>query len=379
MVNFIVFLFIWSFGDSTLAKTQEPKPEIKLTMQSFLISMKELKPFMLSYDHFAAPENKTDLVKKINTFAKLAATGEALDLQTKPGFNVTYNLLGKHLKEIEHLYSAGATESAWHRLNATGHFCIGCHSRFPGPISSLNYSWPDVDSAGRLEKPEFKEAEFLFFSHQYQKSLEILNRLISSHSDPKQIGELPQIFERKIFYFARIQRDPKAAIDSLNKDLKNPNLPTEIKDRIKTWIPAFTRLGQEVKKFPKQPSDQVLLSKAKTLILKQKSELKVDLGDPQTISILWISGLLYERVLKGDTSAEMPDFLYLLAKVERAFQSIRIYSLADIYLKQCVELFPKSPIARTCFNDYSVSMKQKYHLRPETIQNSIDSLGDLLK
>lgn len=379
MAHFFILIVLPLIGLSSFAKTKELKPEIKLTMQSFLISMKELKPFMLSYDHFAAPENKADLVKKLNTFARLAASGEGLDLQTKPGFNVTYNLLGKHLKEIEHLYSAGATESAWHRLNATGHFCIGCHSRFPGPISSLSYSWPDSDSAARLEKPEFKEAEFLFFSHQYQKSLEILNRLISSHSDPKVAGDLPQIFERKIFYFARIQREPKAAILSLKKDLKNPNLPNEVKERIKTWITAFGRLDQELKKFPQQPSDQVLLSKAKALILKQKSELKVDLGDPQTISILWISGLLYERVLKGDTSAEMPDFLYLLARVERAFQSIRIYSLADIYLKQCVELFPKSPIARTCFNDYSVSMKQKYHLRPETIQNSIDSLGDLLK
>lgn len=361
------------------AKTADEAFDIKAVMYSFLGAMQGLKSYMVSYADFSNPENKEDVIQRLKDFSKLVETGKPLEVEASPGFSVTYDLMVKHLHEVEHLYSAGATESAWQRLNATGNFCLGCHSRLPREIQTRAFNWGRQGFGVEPLNGSYKDAEFLFLQHQYLPALEMMNRLVRTHEDKNNRKDLDAIFERKINYYARILRNPKLGIESLEQDLKNPHLPTLIQADIRTWIDGFKNLKVVLEKWPQKPSDMQLLTKAKEIVGAETSERRLALGDSQTIPTLWISGLLYERVFMGGNQPEMAEFLYLLAKAERHLQSLRIYSLADVYLKQCVELFPKQPIARKCYSDYSVSLKQKYRIVPEAIQNSIEALGKTLQ
>lgn len=359
------------------AVSSAEQPDIKAVMHSFLGSMQALRPEMLSKDEFSAPANKEVVLEKLKEFSARVDEGKPFEVKKSVGFSVTYDLLGRHVREIDHLYRAGATDAAWQRLNATAQFCVGCHTRLPRPVRMEAYQW-----AGRGEKPvegTVKDAEFLFLAHQYPAALDLMNRLIRNHENPKEAGDLSALFERKIAFYARIQRDPAAAIKSLREDLKSKNLPERYRADLQTWIKGFESLQKATKSFPKSPKDPQLLAKAKAILGADTSERRLALGDSQTIPTLWISGLLYERVYAGKDSPDMAEFLYWLARAERNLESVRIYSLADVYLMKCVELYPKQPIARSCFRDYSVSLKQKYRVVPEAVQNSIDALGRQLE
>jgi hypothetical protein len=153
-------------------------------------------------------------------------------------------------------------------------------------------------------------------------------------------------YQRKIAFFARIQRDPKAAIASLKVDLKNKKLPLATKQNIQTWIHYFDLWMKEDQGDPAKLGDAGLVDYAKSVVESNTGGRRITVSDPYVVNLLRVSGLLYERVFQNPKSAQTAEMLYLLAKTERDLAPIRSYSLADVMLKECILMAPKTAIAK---------------------------------
>jgi hypothetical protein len=67
--------------------------------------------------------------------------------------------------------------------------------------------------------------------------------------------------------------------------------------------------------------------------------------------------------------------LLLLAKIERDLATVQFYALGDVYLQECITRFPKNPVAKKCFQEYSVSIQQRFGPTvPEYLTNSLQSM-----
>jgi hypothetical protein len=115
------------------------------------------------------------------------------------------------------------------------------------------------------------------------------------------------------------------------------------------------------------------------------SSLKTELWDkmigannPRVMTYLKISGLLYEYLEHHPDTALMPEILFWLARCDRALNNNFFYSLADMYLKECVLKYPKHPIALNCFHEYEDSVTLGY-TGSSGVHMPSDVLGDLNK
>jgi hypothetical protein len=368
-----------SANDKAAESTDADKIPLKATMHFFYGTILDLKPYMVSYDAFKDPKNKMTIITSLKNFESKLTELEPQKIKNTSGFGATYGLISRHLRDTQELLESGIYEYAWDKLNATTGLCIACHTRIPEKIETI--PWKVLKD--RMEKgPNFRDAEFLFLSHQYEKALEQFDGIIKNFSEGQNLSELKLILERKLAFFARVNRDPVMAIKSFNINLSNKKLPKQISKTIKTWIDSFKTWSQEPPKDYKNLSDLELLELVKQKIDTKLFGRKIDLNDPYLVDLLRYSGILYERLFgpklsKSDSAAEM---LYLIAKIEQDLAPIRFYSLSDVYFKECITEYSKSPIAKKCFVDYSVSIKSKFGSNiPDSMNKSIEALERLIK
>ncbi|PWU13003.1 MAG: hypothetical protein C5B49_15285 [Bdellovibrio sp.] len=361
-------------------------------MHYFYGTLIQLKPYLVSLDEFKDPKNKEYLTALLTDFEKKILEQEPPEIEKAEGFNVTYLLMARHLREVKHLYDAAVYEPAWQKLNATTNFCMACHTRLfkpslgsgaTGLIEARPFEGLKQESSGISagSAKDLRDAEFYFISHNYLAALQIYDAVIRQFKPPAAgsstvgvaVEDLQKIYERKLAYFARVKRDPEGAISSLKDDRKNQNLPPRIRENIQTWIDKFADWKKKAASDYARVSDEELLKLVKTTGYQELTGQPISGGDPYVIDLLWVSGVLYERVFRTPNSSAIPEMLYWLAKIERDLGSIHIYSLADVYLRECVINFPKSPIARQCLNEYELGMKQKMGpSSPEYINSSIN-------
>ncbi len=70
------------------------------------------------------------------------------------------------------------------------------------------------------------------------------------------------------------------------------------------------------------------------------------------IAALKLSSVLYEYLNAYPTTPLKPDILYWLSLGEHRYHYQSMYSLPDLYLKQCVLEYPNNPVAKLCFAEY---------------------------
>ncbi|MBK9322808.1 MAG: hypothetical protein IPM97_07670 [Bdellovibrionaceae bacterium] len=368
----LILIFGLISSSVTFAKSDDAS--LPFLMHSFYTTLFELRPYMNSEEEFKDPKNRDKIKALLKILENRVDDNQVKKLSKAPGFATTYGLLGSHIRETSYLYEHEVYGVAHNNLKATTGLCIMCHERLPKPAS------PEAHKKGLVIKDveDLTDAEFYYIAHEFDRALSVYDTLVRKYDGSQADFDFDQVYRRKIAYFARILRDPNAAVANLKLDLANPKLPKSVRKNLNGWVKYFKSWSQEGSKDPSQLSDEKFLAFAKSEIEKNTEGRKISISDTSNIKLLRVSGQLYERVFKKPSSSYTPEMLYLLAKCERDLAPIQKYSLADIYLRECVIEYPKAPIAKTCFSDYEVSMKQKANFDSKFIKENIETLRVLL-
>lgn len=350
----------------------EPLPSL---MHSFYSTIFELRPYISSPEKFADKKNKPKIGKLLKELSEKVSNSSSPEISESIGFNYTYSLLAQHIRDTRYLYDREFYSSAQNQLKATMGFCISCHDRLP---KLTQYKSGNAGTVPGKDET-FEDAEFYYIAHQFDSALAIFDKKISDFKKDDDLELLNRALVRKVTFYTRIAREPQVAVKSFTEDLKNKNLPGETQAIIKSWIKEFVAWQDELLAKPEAKSESKFLKEADTFINANVSGLQVNLAYPSLIKLLRVSGQLYEMAYNKKASEEKAEILYLLAKCERDLVSIRGYSLSDVYLKDCVTAFPKSKVARKCFIDYELSMKQKFNsMDSEYLNRSIEVLRRMI-
>lgn len=350
----------------------EPLPSL---MHSFYSTIFELRPYISSPEKFADKKNKPKIGRLLKELSEKVSNSSSPEITESIGFNYTYSLLGQHIRDTRYLYDREFYSSAHNQLKAAMSFCISCHDRLPKLTQYKSGNASTVP--GKNET--FEAGEFYYIAHQFDSALAIFDKKISDFKKGDDTELLNRALVRKVTFYTRIAREPDMAVKSFTEDLKNKNLPDDTQSVLKSWIKEFTAWQEELAAKPVPKSDAKFLKEADAFINANTSGMQVNLSYQSLIKLLRISGQLYEMAYNKKASEEKAEILYLLAKCERDLVSIRGYSLSDVYLKDCVTAFPKSKIARKCFIDYELSMKQKFNpTDSEYLNRSIEVLRRMI-
>lgn len=373
LVSALILAGLCFSGGASFAESD--KAQIKRLMHSFVEELAKMTPYMASEKAFSSPEGKKlvgQALDRLNSKFDKPPTA----LKETPGFAITFGLLEDHIKRTKTLFEKGELEYARMRLNGTTNLCASCHTQTPDfRKGSAFYPFDDLS-----KKVSFENANFLFVIRRYDQALAQYETLIRDY--PKSglpSDALGEVFRRKLAIFVRVRRNPTQALESLNGDLKNDHLPSDVRQNIKDWIDDFKKMAAE-KEDPSSFDTAHLLAYVKNK-LPTEPVRKIPNGDPQLLNLLYLSGLLYERLYSEVKPDQIQELLYYLAVCERSLAPVVWYSIPEIYLKECVVRYPKRPFAKTCFNAYEEGMKERFFGRrmPETIEESVSALKSLLK
>lgn len=358
------------------AQAEEPDSDrwrLMNLMHTFEREFSKLRPYLVSDEKFSDPKARPEIQQALKSLEEVVKAQRPKKIDANPNFSLNFSLMSYHLQRVRRGFEHGGYAYARRDLNATAHFCATCHTQTSTPKQRLGGLWsgPETDAV------TYENAEFLFITRRFDQALEKYSELLRKY--PKSGLKLEQVegvFNRKLALFARVMRDPQAAIESFKKDLQNKELPAEAQANAQTWIKEFESWKNENPKIENQRPEAFMAYVGKSR--PGASAPKLAPSDSGLIRALRVSGKLYELLVKDPGGKFAQEILYDLALYERQLSQLYWYSLYQSYLRECVLKYPKKPLTKTCFDLYEADIKEEYAADlkslPEDMRSAIEVL-----
>lgn len=292
----------------------------------------------------------------MNALAKTAkAAGHDPQLEQE-NFKFSKRVLENHLSETARIFRLGNKPYAYWMTKATYSVCMSCHTQ--APSSSRPFT---EFSNQKFYTSELAQAEFLFATRAFDKAAESYNWMIENYGKShSQLTWLEVSLKRMLAYYARIKRDPEAALAQFQKYKARANIPDHTKNVIDDWIAQIKNWKSNGKVDPKTMTDQQILSFIKKNLPEDPTPNINDAAYPNYVNYLYSSGVLYEFLQSHTKSKIVPQVLFWLAICERSVGSNFFFSLGDLYLHECITGYPADPIAKRCYKEYEDEMIMGY-------------------
>ena len=269
-------------------------------------------------------------------------------------YKLSYSLILDYLENTQRAITAKRWQAATLRLSSLGEICTSCHTQ----DTTLRTLYAGT---GREVFPDdLAYAEFNYFTRNYTQAEHFYSRFLTSADKQDDVGILLS-FQRLITIYAQIY-----------------NLPGEGADKLQALLAGLDRKGVETE------SLVPLVFGMKTL---QKSGLSkvgdVDFNDlkkyvrkylgpldgpmssfvvrpEEEVERVWLRGLLFHYLNREPKRDEIPQILFWLSVADRSLEYNYFYSLADLYLKECVVSYKDHPFAEKCYQEYREYMLYSY-------------------
>jgi hypothetical protein len=365
----ILILFL-----GTLSLSLAEDGRTKALMHTFVVEIHKMNPYLSSTKAFSSPAGKKVVAESLERLGQ--KTKNPPDALTKsPGFAINFALLADHVQKTQIIFDKGEMEYARMRVAGITNLCASCHMQ--NPVAKTGSPFAAFNSLA--DKVTFDNANFFFLIRRYDVALTQFEKLIRGYpSTDISSDQLSDAFRRRLAIYVRVLRNPNLGVDSLKEDLKNPKLPSDTRRNVMEWIAALEKLSTEPRKISELKTPELVAYVAKKLPF--QANRKIPTSDPQLINMLYLSGLLYERLYQEPSGPNTQELLYYLAACERSLAPVIWYSISEIYLKECVVQFPHQPFSKKCFDAYEDGMRERFMGRnpPPHVRESIEALRDYL-
>lgn len=343
------------FSNAETLKEKAKAPETKTSMAEFLDQFMALKKYLISDEEFQDSKNSEDISMHLNDLVK-AVKKTAHDPQlNQENFKFSRQTLEDHVTETERVFRLGNKAYARWMTNSTLGICMSCHTQMP--TSGRNFS---VFMKSDYITSEFDRAEFMFATKNFEGASQMYQKLISDYPKSNLSPDrLEKSVRRELAYQIRIKRDFNAANSLVESFKKNNDLPLFLKTNLKEWGEQLTQWKNKKLPVASEVSSEQLAKFAEQSLSVDLNKVRIGDADSNLIADLVVSSLLYEYLQKHP-SFESPDILYWLAVVDRELDRSVFYSLADLYLKECILKFPGTSMAGKCYKEYEKEMVLGY-------------------
>lgn len=342
----MVVLLISSRVFSAAATSSEPPVvHTKVIMSQFLQQLEALKKYMVSDAKFSDPKNTIEIsehLKKFSEISNAAMHDPQLQLES---FKLSRDVLVQHIHETEKVYREGNKSYARWMLNSTIYVCMSCHTQTP---AADRRSLLTKDSKNYFS--QFEQAEFLFASRNFSEASRTYDSIIRGMVKDKNF-EVEKSLQRQVAYYARVKRNPAEAVKVFKGYLKLKNLSEYMRRDLLNWINQFEKWHNDNSFSLAAATDESIIQFAKTH-LEAKNNVKTDSINPNLVNYLRVSGVLYEFLQSHPDSKVTPQILYWLAICDRSIERNFFFSLADMYLRECITKYPADPVAKKCYAEY---------------------------
>lgn len=265
-----------------------------------------------------------------------------------PAFRLTWKTMIEQIDRTRETVERGvATRETLNNLvHGIATACAGCHTQ-DDRAQALSFGKLSLTADDPLQR-----ARFRFVTRDYAAALKDYDVFLDDR--PRLAYEMGVLdaLEGELTIFAQIYRDPERGVRHFRKrlDRSGNSMSKQIRTDIEAWIRGFDEV-RRAKLKPFEPDWADISSYAKRYIQPHEG-IPVARTEQEKVVYLWLRGLLHEYVQAHPDDPNMPSLLYWLAIVDRVLDYNLYYSLADLYLKECITRYPSTDTATQCYEEY---------------------------
>lgn len=370
-----------------LASSKKPVPEASSTtpatlqtrslMGQYLTQMTLLKRFFVSEEKFTAPENTAEISEHLKELARLSKEAAHDPVLSSESYKFSRQVLEDHIADTERVFRLGNKSYARWQLASTLSVCMSCHTQVP----MMSKTFGEFKGM-KMFSSDFDQAEFLFAIRDFDRAMSYYDKVIDGFpANHVSTDQVEKSLQRQVAYFSRVKRAPADGIAKMKLHQKNKELPEYLRLNTKAWVSQFEEWKKQTAFDPRTATDKQILEFAKQNIESHWTPAMLDAIDPTLVNYLRVSGILYEYLQTHPHTQAEAQILYWLAICDRSINNNFFYSLADMYLKECITRFPADPIAKKCYDEYETQTLLGYtgssgvHLPPE-VKEQLKSLKE---
>lgn len=345
-VTLVVFLTlglpITATGETTVNNVMSNIGQVMVHLYPLVVSNRPLTPA----DRIAITKDVDRLVllfRDAETYIKLRAET----------YQVSYALVSKLLAQVQSGIIDGDIERARYDLYKLGPICTSCHTQ----DTHLRTLFAGTDRAKFPDDRSF--AEFNYLTRNYSEAEHYFDRYLKADMTRTEF-ELVQPLQRLVTIYAQILNRPGDGATALNRYLSVKSHSSYTLKYLRGWISGLEQLHRDGAAKIVQPDLKTIEASIQKYIGSLDKPQPTSIAPEQEVARVWLRGRLYHYLNTKPDRTEIPKVLYWLAVSDRAIGYDYYFSLADLYLKDCVYSFPTHPYAPRCFKSYRDYVTELY-------------------
>ncbi|MCI0504955.1 MAG: hypothetical protein L0Z73_02480 [Gammaproteobacteria bacterium] len=335
------------FEKSSAVSVNEIMVKIGQTVQGLFPVLFDEK----AMEQSAGRQQLNDAVSKLDTLFNEAKPH--FDIRS-PTYRISFEVIHTQLADA---MVAMKHDNYRHAINIVKEFvsvCSSCHTQDP----QLRTLFSDVgrDRFGN----DLQFAEFSYMTRNYVTAMAHYLKYLTSAGELSE-ADLMTVMKRILTINTQVYNRPEDALNELTKLRDNPRHTKYSRKNLEEWLAGLEDLRQQQVSAAASPD----MAQLKLYV----DKILGPLHDPgaadfpskkEKVSRVWLRGRLYHYLNTLPPREEIPVILYWLAIIDRSTDYSFYYSLADMYLKECMLQYTSHPYAQKCYDEYEAYITFSY-------------------
>lgn len=336
-------------------------------------TVEPLFPLLFDEKKFERPKNRELVHKSVIKLRALFNEAKPHFETKSPTYKISYGVIDEQLGNA--LVAMKYDNNSYTRniLKEFVSICTSCHTQ----DSKLRTLFNGVSR--RHFTTDLQFAEFNYMTRNYNVAIDYYNRHLKSAKKIPEVDILT-IMKRILTINTQIRNRPEDAYTELAKLKDFPNHTNYTAKNLQAWLAGLTELKkQQASKVTHVTMDQLKVYVEKILGPLHDPGAAEFPTKKEKVSRVWLRGLLYHYLNNHPPKEEVPVILYWLAIIDRSINYSFYYSLADMYLKECMLQYTSHPYAKKCYEEYESYITFAYSGSrgtdiPEDVQQELKAL-----
>lgn len=287
-------------------------------------------------------------VKQLDALDEQFRALEPHTLDRGPAFRITWQTMIEQIGRTRDAVDSGfaTRDSLQNLVHGIASACAGCHTQ-DDKSQALSFGKLTPATTDPLQK-----ARFHYITRDYGGALKLYDEYLDAQPRLAYNGPVLDALEGELTILAQVFRDPERGAQHFRArlDRSGGSMSKQMRKDLQAWVKGFEEIRKAgLKAF--EPTFDDLERSARQYILRHEG-VPIVTEEKEKVVYLWLRGQFHEYVQAHPQDPRMPELLYWLAISDRVLDYNFYYSLADLYLKECIVRYPAADAAEDCYAEY---------------------------
>lgn len=358
-MSLLLFLSMNALHATVPSSSDESKVETKAIMNGVYESFVKVIPYVYSDDDTIAvlkkdSAKKAELLKNLADISEYFKNARHVEYLQRPGFRPSLDTMNSHLRDTINSVQNDNYAFAQKRLTAVTSLCVSCHTQLSAHGSKNAFGDAIAKSKREDFNSDYAYGNYLFLVRHFDESQKYLDLAIEKAIKDSKSSELFSSLRRIISIHTKISFNFIKAREFIDKYRKNLALPVLARTTLESWHNSLLK-WEKFDPTKVKSIDQFIKEHLAPL-----EQLKEQMSGDNDISLLIASGVLAKHLNDNPKSKNAPEILYWLSIADRRLSNTYFFTLSDLYLKDCIKLYPESSFAKKCYTQYEEAIEFGY-------------------